>query len=475
MASQVSATLHTPAFRAGTTPSTPATAGMDARTRRLLDGPIAATLLRLAVPTVLVMVVQTAVGLVEAYFVGRLGTAALAGVSLVFPLVMLMQMMSAGAMGGGISSAVGRALGAARQAEAEALAWHALAIGAGFGLVFTAVMLVCGRAVYSAMGGQGATLDAALGYSNVVFAGAVLVWLFNSLASIVRGTGNMMVPAAVTVAGAVVVVPLSPALIFGLGPFPRLGVIGGAAALLAYYALGSAAFALYLCSGRAVVRLKAARLALRWSMAKGILRVGLLSAVSTVQTNLTVAIATALVGGFGSGAIAGYGTGARLEYLLVPLVFGLGAPLVTMVATNLGAGQRARAYRVAWIGALIAAAITEVIGVAAAAFPLAWLELFGHEPAILATGAQYLRTVGPVYGLFGLGLALYFATQGAGRMAWPLTANLLRLCVAAVGGWLALRWGTGAQGVFTALALGLVVYGAVSAWAAWKGWLVPRQ
>jgi Na+-driven multidrug efflux pump len=92
----------------------------DPRTRALIEGPIAITLLRLAAPNVLVMLAQTSVGLVETYFIGKLGTDPLAGVALVFPVLMLMQMMSAGAMGGGISSAISRALGSGRRADAGA-------------------------------------------------------------------------------------------------------------------------------------------------------------------------------------------------------------------------------------------------------------------------------------------------------------------------------------------------------------------
>ena len=148
------------------------------------------------------MVVQASVGLIETYFVGKLGTDALAGVALVFPALMLMQMMSAGAMGGGISSAIARALGAGRRADADALALHALAIAVVFGLAFTAAVLAGGPWLYGAMGGTGASLAAALTYSNVIFAGAVLLWLFNSLANVIRGTGNMAVPAVVICIGA---------------------------------------------------------------------------------------------------------------------------------------------------------------------------------------------------------------------------------------------------------------------------------
>lgn len=446
----------------------------DPRTRALLEGPIVPTLLGLAAPNVLVMVVQASIGLVETYFVARLGTDALAGVALVFPVLMLMQMMSAGAVGGGISSAIARALGAGRRADADALALHALVIAGGFGLAFTVAALGGGRWLYGAMGGRGASLAAALTYSNVIFAAAVLVWTFNSLASVIRGTGNMVMPAAVTCLGAAAVIPLSPCLIFGVGPFPRLGVAGGAVALVAYYAVGSAVFAVHLWRGRSVVRLSIHGARLRRRFLHDILRVGAVAAVITIQTNLTIAITTGLVGRFGPAAIAGYGTGTRLEYLLVPLVFGLGGPMVAMVGTSIGAGRRERALRTAWIGAAIAAGLTETIGLGAAAAPHAWLSLFDTDPAMLDAGSRYLRMVGPVYGLFGLGMALYFASQGAGRLLWPLLAALTRLVIAVGGGWLALRWSGDLSQVYLALGTALVALGVINAAAVAAGaWFGP--
>ncbi len=457
-----------------------ATAGrFDPRTRALLEGPIGTTLLRLAAPNMLVMAVQASVGLIETYFIGWLGTDALAGVALVFPIVMLTQMMSAGAMGGGISSAVARALGARRRADANDLALHALAIGVLFGLVFSALVLGGGRWLYAAMGGTGPALAAALTYSNVVFAGAVLLWVFNSLGNVIRGTGNMIVPAAVACVGALVLIPLSPALILGLGPFPHLGIAGGAVAVLLYYALGSLALAAYLWSGRSVLRPSLAGFRFRWPLFREILRVGAVAALITLQTNLTIAIATGFVGRFGAPAIAGYGTGSRLEYLMVPIVFGLGGPLVAMVGTNIGAGQRARALRIAWIGAAVAGALTEACGLAAALFPRAWLILFDKDPAMLDVGTRYLHTVGPLYGFFGLGMALYFAAQGAGRLLWPFLANLARLLIAAAGGWLALMLSGNLTLVFAALAAGLVTFGLVNAAAVAAGtWFhsaAPRE
>ena len=457
--------------------STPSAGGIadniDPRTRLLLEAPIVRTLLRLAGPNVVVMVAQAAVGLIETWFVGKLGLDALAGMALVFPVVMLMQMTSAGAMGGGIASSIARALGAGRREDADALVWHAMVIALGFGLAFSGALLLGGRWLYTQMGGSGASLEAAMTYSNWVFAGAVLVWLFNSLAALIRGTGNMSLPANVTVAGVVALVPLSPLLIFGWGPVPALGIAGGAIALLLYYLVGTLALAAYLWSGRGLLKPSLARVRLRWPLFRDILRIGLIGSISTVATNLSIGVATSLAGGFGPAAIAGYGTASRLEYLLVPLVFGLGAPLVAMVGTCMGAGLHERALRATWTGAAMAFVLTEAIGLAAAAFPHAWLSLFGTDPAMLAAGALYLRTVAPFYGFFGVGLVLYFASQGAGRLLWPVAGNMARLVVAALGGWLAIRWGGGLAQVFMLQAAAMVLYGLVIAAAiaggAWFG------
>lgn len=446
---------------------------MAPRTAALLHGPILSTLLRLAAPNMLVMLAQSATGLIEAAFVGRLGTDALAGMALVFPGFMLMQMMSAGAMGGGISGAIARALGANNRSDADALAMHGIAINALLGVVFTALGLAAGPALYRAIGGEGAVLEAALQYSNIVFGGAILAWSFNALASCIRGTGNMLVPAIVTFGGAVVLIPLSPCLIFGIGPFPALGVRGGGLAMLLYYLLGGAILLWHLASGRSVVRLRLARL--RAGPLWSILRVGLVASLVSIQTHLVVTITTAQVAILGAGAIAGYGTGSRLEYLLIPLVFGLGAPLVALVGTNMGAGQRERALRAAWTGAALAFVMTEAIGLAAAAWPYAWLRLFGSDPAMLDAGAAYLRGVGPFFGFFGFGMALYFASQGAGRLLWPLVGAVLRMLVAVLGGWVAMRHGWGMHGMFLALGAGLLVMGAVNAAAVAGGAWFPRR
>lgn len=437
---------------------------MAARTRLLLEAPILPTLLRLAAPNVVVMVLFAATGTFDAYFVGWLGPEALAGVSLVFPMMMLLQTMSAGGMGGGVASAIARTLGAGRREDANTLVLHALVIALVMAAIFTTGVLWGGPALYRAMGGTGGTLEAALAYSNVVFAGALAFWLLHTLGSIVRGTGNMLLPAAVIVGAGVLHLALCPSLIFGWGPFPRLGVAGAGVSLVTSFSLGSVVLLGYLFSGRGLVRICLRGIRLRLALFWEILRVGAPGSLNTVLTNLTVVLLTGLVGPFGTFALAGYGMGARLEYLQIPLVFGLGAALVTMVGTNIGAGQWARAKRVAWTGAGLAAAVTGGMGLFGALFPRLWIGLFSAEPEVLAAGTTYLRIVGPTYGFFGLGLALYFASQGAGRLLWPLLAGFARLLIAAAGGWIAIHWlGGGLAALFAVIAVALVVYGAAVA------------
>jgi len=434
---------------------------------QLLHGPILSTLLRLSVPNVALVCAQAAINVAETYFVGRLGTDALAGVALVFPLVMLMQMMSAGAMGGGISSAIARALGAHRQADADALAWHAVLIALALGASFTLIALVLGPNLYHLLGGRGISLERALEYSNIVFGGAVFVWLMNSLANVLRGSGDMHTPAVVTVVGAVSVIALSPLLIFGVGEMRGLGLRGAALALIAYYFGGCTVLGWRIVRGATPVSLRAGGAA--WRYFAEILKVGVPACVHAALITGAVAVTTGFVGAYGTAALAGYGIGARLEYLQIPIVFGLGATLVAMIGTNVGAGQLERARRIAWTGGLFAAAVCGAIGLLVATAPQLWAEIFTRDPEVLAHATRYLRIAGPSYAFLGLGMALYFSFQGTGRMLWPLVCVGVRLLIIATGCALATQvFGLGLDGLFAVSAAALVAFGAMYALGVWR-------
>nr|WP_207002838.1 MATE family efflux transporter [Trinickia mobilis] len=441
----------------------------------MLEAPIAPLLARMGWPNMLMMLAQSSTGLVETWFLAKLGTQVLAGIAVVVPVLMLMQNMSQGAMGGGISSSVARSLGSGNTALVNQLARHAVALNALIGIAFSVILLAIARPLFQMLGAHGAALDAANTYGHVVLAGLPLMWAMNALASVIRGTGNMTVPGAVICGGAVLLIPLSPCLIFGIGPLPQLGVAGGAWALIAYYAAGTAILGWYCASGRNPARLLRGRL--HWAPMRGILTVGGLACLNPLMTNTLIALTGAAVGAHaGTAALAGYATAARLEYLLMPIAFGLGAPMVALVGANIGAGQRERALSIALTGGVMAFVLTELVGLAAALWPHAWLELFGANEQLLRTGSTYLRIVGPFYGFFGLGFSLYFAAQGAGRLAWPLGAGALRLALYAGLGALALRV-TALLPLFFAIGAGaMVAYGAIILWSVASGrWFVVSQ
>jgi MATE family, multidrug efflux pump len=204
-------------------PSPAAARPVAARTKLLLEGPVLPTLLQLSAPNVLNLLAIGGMITFDGFFVGRLGPDALAGVSLAFPFVMLIQHTAASGMGGGVSSAIARALGAGNRDVADALTFHTFVLALALAAAFSTVLLLSAPLVFRSMGGHGEMLRAGLSYANVAFSGAVSICLLNLLGSAVRGTGNMGLPAGVIVGSVTAHVLISPLLIFGGGPIPALG------------------------------------------------------------------------------------------------------------------------------------------------------------------------------------------------------------------------------------------------------------
>jgi Na+-driven multidrug efflux pump len=341
-------------------------------------------------------------------------------------------------MGGGVSSAISRALGAGDIERADALALHAVVIGAAAGLFFSVIFLALGAPIFRALGGSGAVLGEALSYANIALTGAILTWLLNTFASIVRGTGNMRVPSLTLLVASGAQIVLGGALGLGIGPIPRFGLAGVASGLIAAYAAATAFLLWFLVSGRARVTLRFGAGALNREMFLDILKVGAVSALGPFQVVLTVLILTRLVAGFGAEALAGYGIGVRLEFLLVPIVFAVGVASVPMVGMAIGAREVERARRVAWTAAAVAVASLGAIGLVVTIAPDVWSGLFTSDAVVRAAANLYLRWAGPGCAFVGLGLSLYFASQGSGKVLPPVLAGTVRLFVIAIGGmWLA--------------------------------------
>jgi len=192
--------------------------------------------------------------------------------------------------------------------------------------------------------------------------------------------------------------------------------------------------------------------------------VGAPSALSPILTVATIGGINILIGELGVAALAGYGIGSRIEFLLIPLVFGLGVSMNTLVGVNLGAGQLQRAVHIGWIGGISASVLTGTIGLLASLAPDLWAGLFTNDPDALASARSYLRIVGPFFAFQGLGLSLFFASQGAGTVTWPVIATFIRLAIALGGGAAALyTLDAGLDGIYLAAGIGMLTYGVITA------------
>src|SRR6202048_2989553 len=425
----------------------------------LLTSPILPTLLKLALPNTVAMFGSTLVAVAETSYIGRLGIEPLAAIALVFPFAMLTQMMSAGAMGGGVSSAISRALGAGKRDRAASLALHAAMIGACGGLFFTAMMLLFGREFFSLLGGRGRVLDEACNYSQVLFSGAIAIWLVNTLASVLRGTGDMRLPSGTLIGAAVVQIVVGGTLGLGLAGLPQFGMRGVAAGQLTAFSLGAVFLSWYLISGRSRLTLNFSAFRFQRGMFVDILKVGAVSCLAPLQSVLTILIFTKILASFGTETLAGYGMGSRLEFLLTPIAFAFGVASVPMVGMAIGAGLVTRGRRVAGPAGIAAGLTGGLVGLVIAIEPVLWVSLFTRDPSVTAAAYSYFALAGPAFGFFGIGACLYFSSQGAAKVGGPVLAATVRLLLVACGGWWLASSGAPPWTLFALVGAAMVAYG----------------
>jgi Na+-driven multidrug efflux pump len=423
----------------------------------LLTSPILPTLLKLALPNTVAMFGSTLVAVAETSYIGRLGTEPLAAIALVFPFAMLTQMMSAGAMGGGVSSAISRALGAGNRERAATLALHAAIIGACGGLFFTVMMLLFRREFFSLLGGRGRVLDEACNYSQVLFSGAIAIWL--ALASVLRGTGDMRLPSATLIGAALAQIVVGGMLGLGLAGLPQFGMRGVAAGQLTAFSLGAIFLSWYLISGSSRLTLNFSEFTFQRGMFIDILKVGAVSCLSPLQSVLTILIFTKILAGFGTETLAGYGMGSRLEFLLIPIAFAFGVASVPMVGMAIGAGMVTRARQVAWTAGAAAGLSVGLVGLIVAINPALWVSLFTRDPGVTAAANSYFAWAGPAFGFFGMGTCLYFASQGAAKVAGPVLASTVRLLMVGIGGWWLVSIDAPAWTLFALVGAAMIVFG----------------
>ena len=449
---------------------------MNDRTHAMLTEPPLRLLLQMTAPNTLAFTLQACVNLAEIYMIGRLGTEALAAIALVFPLLILVQTMSGGPLGGAITASIARALGNGNRDNAERLVWHAI-YGAFIGAaVFFLLFVFFGRQLLMLLGGEGEILEMAISYCWVLFSAGLILWLGSTLGAAYRGAGDMAFPAKLMIFSAMLQVPLTAILVFGLFGAPALGVTGAAASSVFVGAIMVSALLVELLRGRRAISLRLHQRGWRRALAADILKVARPASLNPLMNVATILGLTALVGQFGTQALAGYGIGTRIEFVMLPVIFAFGTALTTIVGTNIGAGNYDRAELAGRYGMTSAALICGTVGGFLALFPNLWIPIFTGDAGTFDVARSYIRIVGPAYAFLGIGLVLYFASQGAGTMTWPIRAQILRFVLSVGGAFFLVNYmGYGLNVVFITTVVALAFYAGIISIAVFNGAWRPKS
>lgn len=400
------------------------------------------------------MLVAALSNVLYTWYVSRLGPDAIAAVSLVFPLSLVAITAMNSGIGGGSASAIARALGAGDEARADAAAEHGLALSVVVGFAFAGLMLAAARTVFGWMGGRGVVLDQAVPFARIVFGGATITFLSGMFDSILRGEGNVRVPAIWSTASLLLQMAITPLLVFGAG----LGLRGAAVATIASQALATLPRAMHVFGGQGVVHPRPWPRRPSRATLREILRVGIPASLSTTINYAGIMVLTGVVARLGTPDLAAYGLGTRLDFLLLSVVFGVASAVLTLVGLATGAGRPDRA--VEYVRAATALIATILAAPAALLWwkPSLWTSLFTSDPGILGVGDTYFSLVGPSYPFVGVSMVLAFAFQGLGKAAAPLAVMATRVPLVLASAIVCTRWfGLREGAVFATIAAGNVL------------------
>lgn len=406
----------------------------------------------LAVPMVLEMAGESVFAVCDAFFVARLGSEALAAVGLTESLLEIIYAIAIG-LSMATTALVARRIGEKNQRGAARTAVQAIVVGTVTAVVFGAFGAIFAPDLLALMGASPETVAAGASYTRVMYAGMVTILLLFLNNAIFRGAGDAATAMrALWIANGINLV-LDPCLIFGLGPFPELGLMGAAVATT----IGRGSGVLYqfwrLTRAR---RLRVTRpdVTFDGGVMRNLLRlsaggVGQMLIATTSYVGLIRILAE-----FGSAVLAGYVVSIRVVIFIILPSWGLSNAAATLVGQNLGAEKPERAERAVWITGMWNMAFMAVVTVVFVAFAPQIIRIFTSDPKIVPIGVESLRIISYGYVFYAWGMVMMQAFNGAGDTATPTWINLFcfwlfQIPLALV---LAFSMGIGPTGVFVAIA-----------------------
>ena len=398
---------------------------MNARTpNKLLEGPILKSLLTLAIPIVLANVLQSAYQIIDAFWVGRLGGAAVAAVSISFPVMFLMIALGMGlAMAG--STLIAQYRGAGNDTMVAHIAAQTLNMVAALSITLSVLGYIATPALLHMMGVGADVYPGALGFMRVSFIGLLFNFSFFVFQSIMRGVGRPTLPVYIVLVTVILNFALDPLFIFGWGPIPGYSVMGAALATLATQVLAALVGMIVLRAGRHGIHLRPRDFVPDLTYMKRAFYLGAPASVEQSARALGLMVLVFLITSFGTQTMAAYGVGSNIVQVVIIPAFGLSMAISVLVGQNIGAGNIERAARIGRLGTQLAFSTLTVIGIIVFLFAPAFSAFFvPHDPGVIAESAHFLRVMSLAWGFMGIQIALIGALRAAGNMVTTMMLTI---------------------------------------------------
>ncbi len=424
------------------------------RHRDFTSGSISRAIILLAIPMVLEMLAQSLFGIVDVFFVGRLGAEAVAAVGMIDSLMVIVYTVGMG-LSMAATAMVARRIGEKNPEEASTASFQVMLLGLGLSVPIALVGIVFAPDLLRLMGATDAVVDVGATYGAILFGSNVLILYLFIINAIFRGAGDAVLAMSVLWIANLINIVLDPALIFGWGPFPELGITGAAIATCIGRGTGVLLQLYLLLRGNGRVRLMVHTLKVNVQMMRRIVSISIPATLQYFIGSASWILIFRIIALFGTDATAGYTIAIRIFIFALLPSWGMGNAAATLVGQNLGAKKPDRAERSVWITAFTNAIFLGGVALAIYIFAYPLVAFFTDEPAVIEFGAKCLRIVCITYVFFAFGMVTVQAFNGAGDTRTPTWINLISYWVLQIplAYLLAQPFGLGAQGAFIAIAI----------------------
>lgn len=386
---------------------------------------ILSLIIKLSIPSTAAMLINALFNVVDTIFVGRLGKNAIAALSISFPLQLIAISLAVGT-GVGVTSLISRSLGAGDDEKADHIGGYAMTLALIVSSIFSIAGLLFTDPVLKLFGATPALLPYTREYMITIFAGSVFIFFPIIANSVMRGEGNTMTPMKVMMISALTNIVLDPLLIFGIGPFPQMGIQGAALATIISRSIAAAFAVYYFVSGCSSLHFKWQHFHPSWPLTRDIYKVGGPSAIMQLMGSVLVAVTNNVLKGYGETAIAAMGIYWRLQSLAFMPVFGINQGIMPLAGFNFGAKKFSRLREAALKGALAATVVMTAVAVLFWMIPGPLMRLFNNDPLLVLMGKNIIRMVSVSYLIIGPEIIFSGIFQAMGKGVPALIVSILR-------------------------------------------------